>query len=241
MLTRGEQARAAAAVALIALLAVYMAGHERLWSAGIGWDVAFVAVVLLPLMFALPGLALPLRAVPLPLLGAGFVSLAGGAAVAEAWGADIPASFLKLAAATALGFIAVGLLEQVLWVAGIAVVVPVIDTLSVWRGPTRHLVDERQDIFSAFSIAFPIPGEHAAAGLGLPDFLFFAVFLASAARWGLRTGLTWVAMTTSFGVTLALAAYTELLGGDGLPALPLLCIAFLAVNGDLLLRRLRAS
>ena len=42
-----------------------------------------------------------------------------------------------------------------------------------------------------------MPGEHAAAALGLPDVLFFAVFLASAARWSLRTRLTWVALSPS--------------------------------------------
>ena len=44
-------------------------------------------------------------------------------------------------------------------------------------------------------------------------------------------------MALSFGATLAFAVWLDL---GGLPALPGLSIAFLAVNGDLLWRRLAA-
>jgi len=48
--------------------------------------------------------------------------------------------------------------------------------------------------------------------------------------------LTWLLMTASFGVTIVLAVWLDL---GGLPALPLLSLAFLAANGDLLWRRVR--
>ena len=228
--------RLAASCALVGLLAGYDAAHERLWSASTGWDVVFLALVLLPALFALPALALPLCRSPwLPWACA---LLAGGAVVADVWDAPLPGAFLKLGAVTALGFLFAGLFESVRWVAGVAVVVPWIDAWSVWRGPTKQLVTNRQELFSSFSIAFPVPGEHAAAALGLPDFLFFALFLASAARWGLRTRLTWLCLTLSFGATMALAAYTSSFGGAGLPALPLLAVGFLAPNLDLLVQRL---
>ena len=58
-----------------------------------------------------------------------------------------------------------------------------------------------------------------------------------ARRFRLRTGLTWLLMTASFGLTLALT-YFLYLGGP--PALPLLAIGFLVANGDLLWRVSRA-
>ena len=54
------------------------------------------------------------------------------------------------------------------------------------------IVEEQPQIFDALSIAFPIPGEHNSAQLGLPDVLFFALFLGATVRFGLRPGLTWV-------------------------------------------------
>ena len=43
-------------------------------------------------------------------------------------------------------------------------------------------------------------------------------------------------MTASFGATIAVAVWLDL---GGLPALPLLSLAFLLANGDLLWRQLR--
>ena len=67
--------------------------------------------------------------------------------------------------------------------------------------------------------------------------LFFSLFLASAAQFGLRVGLSWVLMTASFGVTVALAVWLDL---GGLPALPLLSLGFLLANGDLLWSQMRS-
>lgn len=229
--------RVAAGTALVAVLAAYYALHEELWSASLGWDVAFLALVLLPALFALPLLALPARTARwLPLAAA---MLVVGAVVADVTGAAVPGALLKLGASTALGYLFGSLFESVLWVAAIALIVPWIDAWSVWNGPTKHLVTQRREIFTSFSIPFPLPGEHAAAALGLPDFLFFAVFLCSAAKFGLRVRLTWLAMTLSFGVTIVLAAYTAIFGAAGLPALPLLCVAFLLANADLLAKAFR--
>lgn len=228
--------RALGAAALAGLLAAYLAGHEHLWRASLGWDVAFLGAVLMPAAFLLPALGLPARRLPFGALAGAAAVLAGGAAVAEVWDAAVPGALLKLLAVTAVGFLFASLFESVVWVAGIAVVVPWIDAWSVWRGPTKHLVTHRQELFSTFSIPFPIPGEHAAAALGLPDMLFFAVFLASAARWGLRTRLTWLCMVASLALTMALAAYTSIFGGAGLPALPLLAVGFLLPNLDLLVK-----
>jgi hypothetical protein len=98
------------------------------------------------------------------------------------------------------------------------------------------IVEEQPEVFDALSIAFPLPGEHNSAQLGLPDMLFFALFLAAAVRFRLRPGLTWLAMALSFGATLAIAVGADV---AGLPALPLLSAAFVLVNGDLIWRSLR--
>jgi hypothetical protein len=98
------------------------------------------------------------------------------------------------------------------------------------------IVTHHEHVFTTLSYAFPVPGEHTAANLGLPDILFFALFLAASVRFGLRPGLTWLAMTASFGATIAIAVARDL---GGLPALPLLSLAFLAPNADLLWRRMR--
>jgi hypothetical protein len=126
----------------------------------------------------------------------------------------------------------------VAWVAVVALIIPWVDAISVWRGPTKHIVTHQRELFTTFSFAFPVPGEENTAQLGLPDLLFFALFLAAAHRWGLRTKLTWAAMSLSFGATLALAVGFDI---TGLPALPLLALGFLLPNADLLWRKLRAQ
>ena len=54
--------------------------------------------------------------------------------------------------------------------------------------------------------------------------------MAAADRFGLRVFWTWLALALSFGATLAIAVGADI---SGLPALPGLSIAFLAVNADL--------
>ena len=52
---------------------------------------------------------------------------------------------------------------------------------------------------STTSASLSRPGENATAQLGLPDVLFFALFLGAADRFGLRVRPTWIAMHASFG------------------------------------------
>jgi hypothetical protein len=108
--------------------------------------------------------------------------------------------------------------------------------LSVWRGPTEYVVEEQPGIFDRVSIGFRVPGESGSANLGPPDVIFFALFLGATARFGLRTGWTWLAMTGLLAVTLI---GTVVFDVRGLPALPAVCIGFLLPNADLLWRELR--
>jgi hypothetical protein len=232
--------RAAALLALLAALALYYAFHDRLWEASTWWDIAFISLVLIPACFALVWLVLPLRnARGLLAVAVGLGLLAWAFHVA---GWETPENFCKLFGVTAVGFAFLRWFEDLNWVALVACIIPFVDAFSVFspRGPTNEIVNHHEHVFTTFSFAFPIPGERATANLGLPDLLFFALFLTAAARFGLRAGLTWTAMTLSFGATLALASVWR----GGLPALPLLALAFLAVNADLIwehVRRTRAE
>jgi hypothetical protein len=225
--------RPAAFVALVAALVVYYASAESVPELSDWGDVAALSFVLIPAFFALVYLVLPLWNEKGILFLA--LALAVLAAVLTAAELDLAANFVKAAAVTALGFWFLEYFENLSWVVIVASLIPWIDAVSVWRGPTRHIVEEQEEVFTALSIAFPLPGEQASANLGLPDVLFFALFLAAAVRFGLRPFWTWLAMVLSFGATLALAVAFDAVG---LPALPGLCVAFLAVNADLIWTRL---
>jgi hypothetical protein len=228
--------RAFGLIAVAVVLAAYFAFHEELPDFSVWWDVAFIAVLVIPAVFAPVWLLLPLRrARGLWIVAVGLGVLGFAFTVAD-W--EGPASFAKLGAATFAGWIFLEVFEDVSWVVLVAFVIPWVDAYSVWRGPTNTIVDEHPGVFERLSFAFPVPGEDATANLGIPDLLFFALFLAASDRWALRTGLTWVLMTASFGVTIALAVWLDL---NGLPALPLLSLAFLVANGDLLWTRLRRA
>lgn len=228
--------RAGAAAALGAGLGLYYAWSSSLWQASRWWDVAFLGLCLVPAVTGLVYLALPLRRAR-GLLPVG-LSLAVLAWALREAGAGAPSDFAKLAAATAAGFWFCSLFDTARLVALVACLIPWVDAYSVWAGPTRTIVSERPEIFTAVSFALPVPGERAAAHLGPPDLLFFAFFLAAAARFRLRPGASWALMNLSFGATLALAQGAEV---SGLPALPGVSIGFLAANGDRLWREVRGG
>jgi hypothetical protein len=226
--------RVAAFVALVATLAVYFAVHKQLPEVSLWWDVAVIAGLVIPAVFAPVGILLPLRRMRGRWIAALiFVALAIAFSILD-W--EAPASFAKLGAATFVGWLFLDFFEEASWVVIVALIIPWVDAYSVWRGPTNTIVQHHEGVFERLSFAFPVPGETQTANLGVPDLLFFALFLAAAAQFRLRTSFTWLLMTASFGVTIAIAVWRDL---GGLPALPLLSLAFLAANGDLLWGRLR--
>lgn len=223
--------RAGAFALLAVALGAYYAFTDDLADLSKWWELAFIALCLIPAVFGLVYLVLPYRrADGLFLLAAAFLVLT---VILEAAGLDALANFSKLALMTSFGFWFLGYFETVLWVALVAVIIPWVDAVSVWRGPTRHIVEEQPQIFDTLSFAFPAPGGLTSANLGLPDLLFFALFLASADRWNLRVGWTWVALTLSLGLTMLIAVVWDV---GGLPALPGLAFGFLIPNVDLLWR-----
>jgi hypothetical protein len=230
--------RLAAGAALGVALGAYYAWHESLPDTSTWGDVAVIALLLMPAVFALVYLALPLwraRELQLLLLGGAFGVLAFLLREADL---NAAADFAKLGATTFVAWWFLNFFEAASWVVLVACIVPWVDAYSVWRGPTSNIVAHHRHVFTTLSFAFPIPGERNAANLGLPDLLFFALFLGASARFRLRPFRTWVSLVASFGATIALAVAFDL---AGLPALPLLALGFLLPNADLLWTELRRT
>jgi hypothetical protein len=203
------------------------------------WDVATLALLVMPAVFGMVWLALPLwNRRHVELVGLAFIPVA---IACELAGLDSGASFAKLGAATFLAWWFLSIFESVSWVVIVACIIPWVDAFSVFRGPTNSIVRDRPGIFDALSFGFPFPGQDGLARLGIPDLVFFALFLAAGARWALRPGVSWLLMVASFGATIVLAVAWDPADLGGLPALPLLSLAFLAASGDLLWKRLRGG
>jgi hypothetical protein len=225
--------RAAAVLAVLgALLAWYeIAPHLDGW--GLWPSILLIALALMPLTFLTAWLALPLWHRRWNLVAAvGFLLLA---ILLTQVGFDVGANFCKLAALTLIGWWFLAFFESVSWVVLVALLIPWVDAYSVWRGPTKQITEQHESVFNSLSIAFVVAGG-GSARLGLPDVLFFAVFLGAAVRFDLRPFATWTCMTAGLGLTMILATWWDV---SGLPALPGISIGFLAANGDLLWRRLR--
>ena len=234
LLSAVRSKRAAAAIVLFAVLFVYYEVDSDLWHAGLWWNVLWIACVLIPAVFALVWLALPLQSARFALpLGAALALLA---IVLTLAGADILANFARLAATSVLGWWFLGYFEQVSWVVLVACIIPWVDAYSVWRGPTKQIIKGNPHVFDWLSFGFPLPGAQGLFQLGVPDLLFFALFLGAAARFYLRVPATWLGLVGALGATIALTVWWDL---SGLPALPGIALGFLVPNADLLWRELR--
>ena len=204
---------------------------------GIGlWpSIVLIAVAILPSMLLLGLLALPLWHRRWLVLAVGALALLALICSLANWG--LPANFAKFAAAICAGWAFLALFERLSWVVVVATIIPFVDAISVWRGPTRTITQHHFNVYTDVAVAFVVPGG-GAAYLGPPDILFWALFLAAAARWNLRVGWTWLATVGMYGLTVIIATAA---GVDGLPALPFLSAGFLGANADLLWRAIRSG
>ncbi len=170
----------------------------------------------------------------LPLLTAAALPLA----VLCVWLHLVPlANVAKIVAAGALGIWIAEELERLSWVVLVAVLSAAVDIVSVAAGPTKAILGQGPVVVGYFTVAvtwFGYSFGEAFTGLGTSDVIFYALYLGAARRFGLRVGWSAVAMVASFLVTIAAAMWWT-----ALPALPLLSVAFLAVNGDRLWRQMR--
>ncbi|MHB8469819.1 MAG: hypothetical protein ACYDCH_08705 [Gaiellaceae bacterium] len=227
--------RVAAFAALAVAVAVWFAVAPHLGRIGLWPAILVVAVAVIPGTLLLVLLALPLwswrrawaAALELALLAFGFSALG--------WG--LAENFAKLWAAVFAGWAFLQLFELLSWVVLVAFVIPAVDAISVWRGPTHAITAHHFELYTSVAVAFLVPGG-GAAYLGPPDILFYALFLAAAVRWSLRVGWTWIATTGMYGLTVVIANAVDV---GGLPALPFLSVGFLGANADLLWRAMRSS
>lgn len=149
------------------------------------------------------------------------------------------ANIAKIVAGASLGIWIADELEHLSWIVVVAAVSALVDVFSVAAGPTRAILEKGPVVVGWFIVAITWSGysySEAYTGLGVSDIVFFALYLGSARRFDLRVGWSAVAMVASFVATIAFAMWWT-----ALPALPLLSVAFLAVNGDVIWRRLHAG
>ena len=231
---RRTRLRVAAFVLLLAGVVTWDALAPHLDPVGLWPTVAIIAAGVLPATMGLIYLALPLWS-NRRFVAIGLVVFLIAAVITWRADAHLASNFAKLAAYTCGGWLFLSLFEELSWVVIIALIIPFVDAFSVAAGPTKDIIHHHVEVYSAVAVAFVAPGG-IAAGLGPPDILFFALFLATTVRWQLRPGWTWLAMTGMYSLTLVLANATN---ASGLPALPFLSFGFLLANGDLLWRRLR--
>lgn len=219
---------AAAAVVVTWFAVAPHLAHLHLWPA-----ILLVSLVVMPGTLLLALIALPLwrerwlfpAAVALGLIAFG---------CAQA-GLGLAGNFAKLWAAIFAGWAFLRLFEELSWVALVAVVIPLVDIISVYKGPTRSITKHHFHVYTDVAIAFLVPGG-AAAYLGPPDVLFYALFLAAAQRFHLRVLWTWISMTGMYALTVIVATAAH---KGGLPALPFLSLGFVLPNADLLWRSIR--
>ncbi len=227
--------RAGALAAAVAVLVAWDAGAGVLPDVGHQADVLVIALLVLPVTFAVPWLVLPAAASRwLPHVAAALVALSFLLYLA---GFGALFNVTKLLALTAIGFWFMTVFEALSWVVLISLIIPWVDVFSVWRGPTEYIVSEQPSLFDRVSIAFRVPGEEGSANIGPPDILFFALFLAAADRFALRLRWTWISMVGLLALTLIATDAFDL---TGLPALPAICLGFLIPNADRLWQAWRA-
>lgn len=224
------------ALGLLAALAAWEALAGRLPGIPDAWDVVLVAVLVFPATFLVVWLLLPLA--PSRRLLAGALAIGALGVVLYVAGLDGLFNAAKLVAFTLFGFWFLQMLEALTWVVLVAAIIPWVDAASVYRGPTKVVVEEQPGLFERIAVSFAVPGEDGAARLGPPDVIFFALFLAAAAGYGLRVAATWIGMTAALSATLVATYALDL---KGLPALPAISLGFLVPNADLLWRSLRGE
>ena len=227
--------RVAAFVVAAAVVVAWFEIAPRLGGLHLWPTILLVSLVVMPGTLLLALIALPLWRERWLFPAAVVLALIAFGCAQAGWG--LAGNFAKLWAAIFAGWAFIRLFEELSWVVLVAFVIPLVDIVSVWKGPTKTITEHHFHVYTAVAIAFVVPGG-AAAYLGPPDVLFFALFLAAAHRWKLRVVVTWLAMTGMYAFTVILATATNV---DGLPALPFLSFGFLAANGDMLWRSLRGT
>jgi hypothetical protein len=229
--------RIAAFAAVGAAVGTWFVVAPHLGEVGLWTAVVVVSTAVLPGTLLLVFIALPLSRLRWSMLALVALALALVALGCSDAGWGLAENFAKLWAAVFAGWAFLYLFEDVALVVVVAAIIPVVDAISVFTpgAPTNEIVKHHVTVYNHVAVAFLGP-HGGAAQLGPPDILFYALFLAAAARFRLRTGWTWLATTGLYAASFPIGTAVH---ADGLPALPFLSVGFLAANGDVLWQRLR--
>lgn len=179
---------------------------------------------------------LPLRD-DLRAIGVGLFAGGAAAVALSAAGALEAASPFKAMFGAAAGYGLARFLFAPLIVYALAVGVAIGDAVSVSTGPTRYVLDEQPRLVEFVALYLPEWGGPDGSYLGTSDLLFLALYLYCAWRFGLRRRVTAVALAGSLVASLAIAVWTDV----AVPALPLLSLALLAPNVDVVWTQLRSA
>lgn len=176
---------------------------------------------------------LPARDEPSPLafvaLGAGLV--AGGATEAG----SIPvADVSKLMFCAALGLLLAKIGSEPELLIAVPLVAAGIDILSVAGGPSDLLARDSSRAGDFLSVYLPAWGGGRAGVLGLADLIFLAFYASGVWRFPLRRRVTTVALALALPATVVIQISLD----TPLPVLPILAVALLLPNLDLLPRLL---
>ncbi|MCW2920993.1 MAG: hypothetical protein JWL76_867 [Thermoleophilia bacterium] len=158
---------------------------------------------------------------------------------------DVASDLAKIAFGTLAGIAFVRAIERPWWLLPICVLVPIADAWSVFssRGVTHAVVEasrEEPRWLDWPTIATPIAGVpyEAFGRLGIVDVLFLALFVGATIHWSL--GIRRAAPALALGLVATSVIVVE--GVDvAIPALPLLCVAFLIACAPALIRDARAA
>jgi hypothetical protein len=158
---------------------------------------------------------------------------------------DVASDIAKIAFGALAGIAFVRAIERPWWLLPICLLVPLADAWSVFssRGVTHAVVEASRTEprwLDWPTIATPIAGVpyEAFGRIGIVDVLFLALFIGATIRWSL--GIRRAAPALTLGLLATSVIVVE--GVDvAIPALPLLCIAFLLACGPALLRDAHAA
>jgi hypothetical protein len=129
---------------------------------------------------------------------------------------------LKALAALAVGWLLARLVSTPRQLVALGLIAAAVDAVSVAVGPSRSVVEDGSEAFER--LAIHLPPWDARALVGLVDVVFLGLFVAGAARVGLRPLATAVGTVTGLVIAVGIALGT----GVGLPAIPFMTAGLLA-------------
>lgn len=120
----------------------------------------------------------------------------------------------------------------------VCVVAALADVFTVFWGPTSQALENVPELVKKLSVAIPEVGSAAGpegakglahvATMGIGDFIFLALFLSLAVRFGFPLARTFWAVLIAVAVGIVFALTIR--GLAGMPLLPYVCLGFVAVN-----------